>query len=179
MSIRLTGGRWGGRSIASPAGPGVRPTSARVREALFSVLGQDLAGMSVLDAFGGTGLLALEAASRGAAPVRIVEREPREAARIRLNLATLGADGVEVRVGDAARAVREGAWDIVFLDPPYAEDGAAWAARAAPAAVRWLVVEHAAARTLPDAVDGLLRDRPRVYGDTALSVYGRAGGPSR
>ena len=170
MSIRLTGGRWGGRSIASPAGPGVRPTSARVREALFSVLGQDLAGMSVLDAFGGTGLLALEAASRGAAPVRIVERDPREAARIRLNLATLG---------DAARAVREGAWDIVFLDPPYAEDGAAWAARAAPAAVRWLVVEHAAARPLPDAVEGMLRDRPRVYGDTALSVYGRAGGPSR
>lgn len=179
VSIRLTGGRWGGRAIGSPAGGGVRPTAARVREALFSVIGQDLDGYSVLDAFGGTGLLALEAASRGAGPVRIVERDPREAARIRANVQALGAEAVEVRVGDAARAVQDGRWDIIFLDPPYAEDGGAWAARAAPAAAVWLVVEHAAARPLPDVLEGLVRDRPRIYGDTALSVYRRAAEPSR
>ncbi|MCE7957512.1 MAG: 16S rRNA (guanine(966)-N(2))-methyltransferase RsmD, partial [Acidobacteria bacterium ACB2] len=73
LSLRITGGHLRGRVLEGvPAG--VRPTASRVREALFSMVGQDLRGWSVLDAFGGTGLLALEAVSRGAAPVVVVER---------------------------------------------------------------------------------------------------------
>ena len=74
MSVRLTGGRHGGRVIATHAPSGVRPTAGKVRQALFNMIGQDLSGWTVLDAFGGTGLLGFEAWSRGAERVTICEK---------------------------------------------------------------------------------------------------------
>jgi len=173
MSLRLTGGDLCGRQLGSVP-EGVRPTSARAREALFSMLGQDLRGWSALDAFGGTGLLGFEAASRGARPVLIVEREGARARRIREMALTLGLtrEQVEVRHADAATVLgATGTWDLVLLDPPYAEDPAPWIARAARVTLRVLVVEHKSARALPEAPEGLALDRSRRYGDTSLTLY--------
>lgn len=172
MSLRLTGGELRGR-LLGPVHEGVRPTSARAREALFSMLGQDLRGWSALDAFGGTGLLAFEAASRGAGPVLVVEREGARARSIRemAQKLGLGRDRLEVRVADAAVVLASGEWDLVMLDPPYAEDPAPWIARAAAATRRVLVMEHLAARPVPERSGGLALDRSRRYGDTSLTLY--------
>ncbi len=177
--MRITGGRLRGRRVTVPDQPGVRPTSARVREALFSILGQDLDGWSMLDAFGGSGLMALEAASRGAGPVTAVERNRKVASALERSAAALGVP-LDVRVGDARAALRNGVWDLVFLDPPYRDDPAGWLTAAASATRRILVIEHAASRSVPSAAADLQLDRTRRYGDSALSLYrprGDAGGP--
>src|SRR3954465_7399669 len=120
--MRIVAGRWGGRTLHAPRGRSTRPTSDRVREALFSILGP-LDGARVLDLFAGSGALGLEALSRGAAAATFVERERLALRALRDNVADLGADA-EVVAADARvflRAARErGAqYDLVFLDPPY------------------------------------------------------------
>lgn len=168
--MRITGGRLRGRRVPAPDQAGVRPTSGRVREALFSILGQDLTGWSMLDGFGGSGLMAFEAASRGAGPVTVVERNRRVAAALKQAAASLDVS-VEVRIADAKAALRSGSWDLVFLDPPYRDDPGAWVTRAAGAVGRVLVIEHAAARRVPPEAGALVLDRTRPYGDSALSLY--------
>jgi 16S rRNA (guanine(966)-N(2))-methyltransferase RsmD len=171
--MRISGGVLRGRELPGVVGPGVRPTAGRVREALFSLLGQDLSGWSWLDAFGGSGLIAAEAMSRGAAPVCIVERNRRAAQSIRRSMEALGLRP-ELRVAEAERVLQEGHWDVVFLDPPYVEDPLIWAQRGAAAARVWLVLEHRSGPSLPDRLGELLLDRVRSYGDTTLTLYRRA-----
>lgn len=169
MRPRITGGRARGRALTGPVSPGVRPTSARVREALFSLVGHDLAGRSVLDAFGGTGLMGLEAWSRGA-DVVIVERDRRAARAIRENVGALGAS-VDVRQGDVLQlAPSLGPFDGVIADPPYAQPTRAVLDALAPLVRGWLVLETDAT-TPEEQVDGLILDRRRVYGGSALTVY--------
>lgn len=124
--MRVIAGELGGRRLRAPAGSATRPTSDRVREALFSALGP-LDGLRVLDLFAGSGALGIEALSRGAAQATFVERAPAALAALRRNLADLGlqAPRAELHAGDAAAALRaafrRGAnYDLVFLDPPYA-----------------------------------------------------------
>lgn len=123
--MRIVAGRYGGRRLTAPKGEGTRPTSDRVREALFSALGP-LDGARVLDLFAGTGALGLEALSRGAEHVVFVERDRRALTALRANVAALDVPpgAVEVRPGEARgalRAARERGddYDLVFLDPPY------------------------------------------------------------
>lgn len=170
--IRLTGGTARGRVLPAAVPGGVRPTASRVREALFSMIGQDLAGWSMLDLCGGTGLVALEAASRGAGPVTVVERSPAAAAAIRKNAAAVGVR-VELRVGDA-RSARLPPAELVFLDPPYREPIGPWLERAAGLATRWLVAEVRSGTVAP-AVEGFVLDTERRYGDTTLLLYVRRG----
>lgn len=178
--IRLTGGTLRGRGLPRPVPATARPTAGRVREALFSMLGQDLAGWSMLDLFGGSGLMALEAASRGAGPVTVVERDGRAAATIRANAEGLGV-ALRVRVEDAARAKLEIA-DLVFMDPPYGDGVERWLSRGASLCRRALVMEARAGASWPQQVDGaegaLLLDTARNYGDTVLAIYLRADGPT-
>jgi 16S rRNA (guanine966-N2)-methyltransferase len=112
-------GRFGGRRLDAPPGRGTRPTSDRVREALFSTLGA-LGGERVLDLYAGSGALAIEALSRGAGSALLVERDPRAVAVIRANLDALGLSEPEavVHAGPARGALRN-TYDLVFLDPPY------------------------------------------------------------
>ena len=154
--------------------PGVRPTSARVREALFSLVGQDLAGQRILDAYGGTGILGLEAWSRGAEVV-IVERSRRAVAAVRGNATALGAP-VEIRCADVlAAAPHLGSFDGVMVDPPYALDPEPILSALGPLVDGWLVLEGPADRN-PPGVEGLVLDRRRCYGGSALWVYvGRRG----
>lgn len=130
---RIVAGRARGRRLEVP--PEVtRPTSDRVREAVFSSLGHHLgswSGRCVLDLFAGSGAMGLEAASRGASSVLLVERDRRAVAVIRRNIAAVGIDGVAVLAADAFRlAGRESAAatlpaaDLVVMDPPYDQDGA-------------------------------------------------------
>lgn len=115
--MRIVAGTHGGRRLVAPKGRDVRPTSDRVREALFSILGERVAGARVLDLFAGTGALGLEALSRGAAAATFVDRDP---ATVRANLDALGLTA-EVHRRDALAYLRAaaGPFDLVFLDPPY------------------------------------------------------------
>ena len=130
--MRVVGGRWRGRRLLEPAGSDVtRPTTDRVREAMASMidaaLPEGIAGARVLDAFGGSGALAIEMLSRGAAFALIYDADRGAAQLIRKNLAQMGAGSTEARVvcGDVlAQASRGrvlgGPFDLVLLDPPYA-----------------------------------------------------------
>jgi 16S rRNA (guanine966-N2)-methyltransferase len=122
---RIIGGTAGGRRLKAPAGERTRPTSDRVREALFSSLDSDLgslAGLRFLDLYAGSGAVGLEARSRGAGVVTLVEQDRRTASLIRDNLRTLGFNQVEVVAGSVARVLAgppRAPYDVVFLDPPY------------------------------------------------------------
>lgn len=174
--LRITGGSARGRVLRAFVLPGVRPTSSRVREALFSIVGHDLGGQRVLDAFGGSGLLALEAWSRGA-DVTCVERDPAHARGIAANAADLGGR-IDLRVGDvAALAPTLGTFDGVLADPPYADDPARWLTILAPLASSWLAYEADAGRRAPPRAGRLRLDRARDFGGTALWIYRSEEGP--
>ncbi|MFI1713314.1 16S rRNA (guanine(966)-N(2))-methyltransferase RsmD [Streptomyces sp. NPDC053513] len=123
---RVIAGSAGGRRLAVPPGNGTRPTSDRAREGLFSTWEsfQGLAGARVADLYAGSGAVALEALSRGAAHALLVEADPRAAKTIRDNIRSIGLPGAELRTGKAEQIVTGPApadpYDLVFLDPPYA-----------------------------------------------------------
>ena len=121
-SVRIIGGEWRRRVLRFPETEGLRPTPDRVRETLFNWLGQDLGGLSCLDLFAGSGALGLEAASRGASRVVMVEASARVAQGLVANARLLGAQGrVEVIHQDAVKFAYSTPerFDVVFLDPPY------------------------------------------------------------
>ena len=178
--MKLTGGRARGRRLRMPRIEGLRPTSARLREALFDVLGARIHGASFLDVFAGTGAIGLDALSRGAARAVFIEADRRAARAIAGNVALSGVAGsARIVEGDAEVAllelVRTGErFDIVFLDPPYTAGALDRALAAAARLLRSgavMVVEHASRRAFqtPDLA-GLRRGRRYVHGDSALSV---------
>lgn len=121
--VRIIGGRWRGRRISFPDVEGLRPTPDRVRETVFNWLSPYLAGARVLDLFAGSGILGLEALSRGAASVVAVDSHRAVADRLRESGRQLEAGDLEVVVADAARfldTTRTGPFDIIFMDPPHA-----------------------------------------------------------
>ncbi|SOZ59902.1 conserved hypothetical protein, putative methyltransferase [Cupriavidus taiwanensis] len=123
--VRIIGGRWKRTLLPVPDAQGLRPTPDRVRETLFNWLGQDLSGLECLDLFAGSGALGFEAASRGAAAVTLVESNARVARQLRDNVTRLDAGQVRVLQGDAfaiAAQLPDASFDVVFLDPPFAED---------------------------------------------------------
>jgi 16S rRNA (guanine966-N2)-methyltransferase len=175
--MRVIAGRWGGRRLTAPPGDATRPTSDRVREALFSVLGARVGGARVLDLFAGSGALGIEALSRGAAEATFVDSAPAAIRAVRANLEALGIEAA-VRRADARRfldsasgAARQ--YDLVFLDPPYRLTGrlgreltAALPAVLAPGAA--VVAESDRRAPLELGLD--LLDERR-YGDTLIRIY--------
>lgn len=126
--IRIIGGSWKRTLLPVLDLEGLRPTPDRVRETLFNWLGQDMQGLRCLDLFAGSGALGLEAASRGAARVVMVERSPKAVRQLRANLARLDAHTVEVVEADALRlaaGLTPASFDVIFLDPPFDGDGLA------------------------------------------------------
>ncbi len=126
--VRIVGGIWKRSKLPVPFSDGLRPTPDRVRETVFNWLGQDLSGWRVLDAFAGSGALGFEAASRGAARVVLLERDGKLAAALRANQKRLDKDGavpMTIESADALAWMRRappGSFDLVFLDPPFAQD---------------------------------------------------------
>jgi 16S rRNA (guanine(966)-N(2))-methyltransferase RsmD len=167
---------------------GLRPTSARLREALFNVLGSRIRGASFLDVFAGTGAIGLDALSRGAAHAVFIESDRRATRAIAENLALAGVTESARIVEDDAEAALLGLqssgerFDVIFLDPPYA---AGSLDRVLPAAAGLLrsgavmVVEHASRREFgtPD-LPGLRRGRRYVHGDSVLSILHLDGAPA-
>lgn len=124
--MRIVGGIWKRTPLPVAAIAGLRPTPARVRETLFNWLGQDLKGLRCVDAFAGTGALGLEAASRGAAEVLLVESDAQLVKALGSIKSKLKADTVRIERGDGVAALQQRrgqALDVVFLDPPFGDDG--------------------------------------------------------
>lgn len=145
--IRIIGGQWRRTRLKVVDKPGLRPTPDRVRETLFNWLGQDLSAWRCVDAFAGTGVLGLEAASRGAAHVLMVEQDAELVRDLQDNATRLKASMVSVQRGDAVSALGRlavGSVDLVFIDPPF--DGP-WFEPALKAAARavpvggWIYLE--------------------------------------
>jgi 16S rRNA (guanine(966)-N(2))-methyltransferase RsmD len=176
--MRVIAGTYGGRVLKAPPGAATRPTSDRVREALFSILADRVGGARVLDLFAGSGALGLEALSRGADSVTFVDDAAPAIRAVQANLEALAA-GAEVRRIDALRflaaASGKGAqYDLVFLDPPYrlAERLARPLSEALPAVLAPGAVAVAESdRRAPLALDLPLHDERR-YGDTLIRIHG-------
>jgi 16S rRNA (guanine(966)-N(2))-methyltransferase RsmD len=120
--IRIVGGQWKRTRLAVADKPGLRPTPDRVRETLFNWLGQDLGGWRCIDAFAGTGALGLEAASRGAADVLLVEQDPQLVSQLRAVVQRLAATTVQVQRANGLSVLASlppGQMDLVLLDPPF------------------------------------------------------------
>ena len=182
--MRITGGEFGGRRLKVPPGEKVRPTQDRVREALFSMLMNDVAGAFFVDLFAGCGSVGLEALSRGAGRVLWVEQDRRHAEVIRCNRDMVAADlgeivcaGVERWIAGAGRGA---AADIVFADPPYGdsrENGFRELMRALAdnAVIRegGLFVAEMPVSADAEDLEGWELVRDREYGQTRLAVYRR------
>ena len=176
FGVRVTGGRFGGRRLVAPRGRHTRPTSDRVRESLFAILGS-LHGARVLDLFAGSGALGIEALSRGATEATFVDSAPAAIRAVRANLTVLRAEA-HVRRADARAFLRNARaagrqYDLVLLDPPYRRAGALAEALAgdlaAVLAPRARVVAESDRRSpleLP-----LPLQAERRYGDTLIRIF--------
>jgi len=175
--MRVVAGAYGGRRLAAPDGSATRPTSDRVREALFSVLGTSVQDARVLDLFAGSGALGIEALSRGAASAVFVDRAPRAISAVRANLAALGIDAdvrrIEARAWLRTAPARSEAYDLVFLDPPYRR--AAELGRELSEGLAAVLAPGARVVTESDRRDPLELDLPvadeRRYGDTVIRIH--------
>ncbi len=195
--MRISAGKYAGRTVAPPKGPRIRPTQDYVRQALFNILGPRVEGARVLDLFAGSGGLGIEALSRGAAHVTFVDRSGFCVAAIESNLKKItSVPGTERAIGtwyqvstllkaDVLSAIRKLAlrrqiFDLILLDPPYSEDLArktliALCRGAIVSQSGWVVAESAKRDPLPPAFEEsgsrLVMQRIETYGDTALTFY--------
>jgi 16S rRNA (guanine966-N2)-methyltransferase len=180
--MHVSGGIAKGKKLVSLRGRKMRPTSSLVREALFDILGQRLEGARFLDVFAGTGAIGIEALSRGAERLTLIENPPAAVRAIYKNLDTCGVrQQAEVIHFDAVDALmmlnnRNQLFDIVFLDPPYDDpvgEKALMTAAKYPVARQGcpVIFEHFHKLELGQAFGGLSRARQERYGDTCLSFY--------
>jgi 16S rRNA (guanine(966)-N(2))-methyltransferase RsmD len=181
---RLIGGQGRGRRLKSPPGKETRPTAARVRQTLFDILAPEIPGARFLDLCAGGGGVGLEALSRGARQVVLVDRSRGAVDAIRANAAAMASLGGQVEVfrqeaGTAAAGLAASgqSFDVVYLDPPYESDlyepllEQAGEGLLAEGGV--LVAEHFHKRELPARIGRLVRDRSVRIGDHRLSFYRR------
>jgi len=182
--MRVIAGRYKGRKLAPPAWPGLRPTSDRLKESVFSILAPELAGARVLDGFAGSGALGIEALSRGAAEVVFVDEDRRAAALIERNLAHCGIAGgyvmIRAEFGRGLSQLPDGLrFDLALLDPPYDYPDldavlAATVGRMARGGV--LALEHATRRAAPARAGGFVAARAVRAGDGTVTFYREAAG---
>ena len=186
--MRVTGGSDRGRRLKAPRGLGTRPTAAKIREAIFNILGPPPEG-AVLDLFAGSGALGLEALSRGAKRAVFIERDRSALAVLRQNLREMAAESrstviaTDVRTGirrlaasmSSPERFSEDRFSWVFLDPPYANETEAILAELADrdllAGCAVVIVEHDKRHRPPASIGGLFLTLRREYGDTELSFY--------
>ena len=175
--MRVVAGLYRGRRLVAPPGDATRPTSDRVRESLFSVLGPSVEGARVLDLFAGSGALGIEALSRGAAAAVFVDRAPAAIKAVRANLHALGIEAdvrrLEARLALRAASARSEAYDLIFLDPPYRR--AAELGRALSEALPAVLAPGARVVTESDRREPLEVALPvtdeRRYGDTVIRIH--------
>ena len=183
--MRVIGGKYRGRNLKSPPSLQVRPTSDRLRETLFNVLAPRIENARFLDLCAGSGAVGIEALSRGAAHITLVDRSRKMSALIASNLELCRISTAESTVVSAEAADFLGRiiklapepWDIVFFDPPYADDYLAVLERIGSHGEKLLagdglvIVEHDKRKALPEIVGALRSTRVLKQGDSALSFY--------
>ena len=175
--VRIIAGALKGRRLSSPTWSGLRPTSDRLRETLFNILGDRVVDSSVLDACAGTGAIGFEALSRGAAQVTFIDRDMRATDMIQSHAARFEiADRCEVvcdRLPEALGHTRPGRYDVVVLDPPYdaPEIGDILSAVRTRLARDGILILEAGRQSPPPEVDGLERVRQVVSGRSSLNFY--------
>ncbi|WP_379136460.1 16S rRNA (guanine(966)-N(2))-methyltransferase RsmD [Paenibacillus sp. sgz500958] len=180
--MRVVSGSAKGRPLKSVPGNGTRPTTDKVKEAVFSMIGPYFEGGAALDLFAGTGGLGIEALSRGMERAVFVDMEPKSIETIRANLKATGFESrAEVYRNDAGRALsalekRGRAFELVFLDPPYRlksgdELMSSMAAKGLLEEAAVIVLEHESAYVYPEDIPGFRRLRQAVYGETTISIY--------
>lgn len=181
--MKITGGRSRGRLLTSLKGMDIRPTSSKVREAIFNLLGQDMSGIKVLDVFAGTGMLGIEALSRGAEEAIFIDKSIQSIKMINKNLILCGYQDIcqvlkmDIISGSAFESllVSRGV-DLAFVDPPYGKDiippvlkmlsGCGILARQAV-----VVTESFKNDQLPKRSEDLLLSDTRIYGETKIDIY--------
>lgn len=182
MSLRIIGGSARGRRLASPPGKNVRPTGDRVREAIFNILGQHFEGWSFIDVCSGSGAVSLEAISRGAERVVVLESNEERCRHIQNEAERLNfGDRLDIRHGDARKAlsnlrVEESAsFDVAFVDPPWAEEELRREIldllfKATPLCAM-AVCEFPGGKAEPDTPAGARKIRRADYGNTSLVFF--------
>lgn len=176
--MHITGGKLRRRTVSIVGQKQIRPTSSKVRGAIFSMIGQDLTGVSFLDAFGGSGIMGMEAWSRGADPVLITEKNSRAVQNIRKQLETFEAS-VFLKCCDALKGL-DGDWDVVFLDPPYQIDIRLYLDKALQNA-SWIVIAETAVSSPPNlaTVQTVMAQRAwtvwkqKHYGASMITIFQR------
>jgi 16S rRNA (guanine966-N2)-methyltransferase len=174
--MRVIAGEYRSRRLKSVPGVAVRPTPDRLREALFNVLSLRLEGCVFVDAYAGSGAVGIEALSRGARHVVLIERNPAAVNVIRENLASLGITSQATVIrGNALTTLTKHDADIVFLDPPYAQvrDYAASLEILAQMRCPLVIAQHESRLNLPDESGRLKKTRILKQGDNSLSFYER------
>ena len=169
--------------MASPRGMDIRPTTDRVREAIFNIIGHDLSGLKVLDLFAGTGILGIEALSRGAGLVIFIDKSQRSIKLIKKNLAICGYQSsgkilkLDLRMGiPKSHPVSQQGFDLIFLDPPYGKN------LITPILEKisttsivlngsYVIAELSKTENLPRAIGNLEMADTRIYGDTKITIY--------
>jgi len=183
--MKLTGGRSRGRVLVSLKGMDIRPTSSKVREAIFNILGQDMSGHMVFDVFAGTGILGIEALSRGAAGAVFIDKSDRSIDLIKKNLALCGFEALskalkrDIMEKSTFELLAENKkFDIAFIDPPYGKG-------LIPHVLKMLadsdiltpdatvVAESAKDDPLPGRIGSLVHSGTKIYGDTKIDFYER------
>ena len=187
--MRIVAGIQKGRRLKEPDGQNLRPTSARVREALLSIMAYHVAGARVLDLYAGTGALGLEALSRGARQAVFVDNDVASSRILRENIARCGYDNqclvisqdVETFVTSPPSFGEPPAFDLIFVDPPYHGtdltrllERLSVSGKIAPHGT--LVLEHFFKHAVPNRTGNLVQTRQSRYGDTMLTFYQRAAG---
>ena len=179
--MRVTGGSLRGRELSAPKGRAIRPTSGKVRESIFSVIGPRVTGSRVLDLFCGVGTLGIEAMSRGASEAVFIETSPAALKFLERNLSTLGIrDSARVIKSDCRSFLMSGAhgeeFDLIFADPPYSLKCGREIVEIVegldilcPGAL--LIFEHSRFEDLPDRSGKLLLAKRRRFGDSVFSIY--------
>jgi 16S rRNA (guanine(966)-N(2))-methyltransferase RsmD len=182
LTVRIVAGTLKGRRLKGPVTDDVRPTSDRLRETLFNVLGPAVQGGRVLDAFAGTAAVGLEAISRGAAHVTFYESDPRAWKVAEANIVHCGAGDIcKLIRADFLKSKGQADCDLVFLDPPYDDDDLNLVLRVAGTHVTpggIIVLEHRRSRETPPSEGRLVRMRLLQSGDSALSFYSSEAGSS-
>ncbi|GLI35806.1 16S rRNA (guanine(966)-N(2))-methyltransferase RsmD [Desulforhabdus amnigena] len=180
--MRIVAGAFRGRRLHSPRSDKIRPTTDRVREAVFSIIAAYLPEAGVLDLFAGTGALGLEALSRGACRAVFVDQSPEAIRLIRANVALCGVqEKVKVLHGSIDQVIRRLAgegelFDVIFLDPPYGKGYVEKTLGRLGEIARCgalVIAEHSVKDDLPRHWAGWVRTGERRYGDTMISFYER------
>ena len=187
--MRISAGKFAGRTLAPPKGPRIRPTQDHVRQALFNILGPRVEGVRLLDLYAGSGALGIEALSRGAAHATFVDRSGFCVRAVEQNLESLLGQSswessalvkADVLLGIQKLAAKKKQFNLVLLDPPYSQDLArktliALCRGAIVSQSGWVVAESDKRDPLPPAFEEsgsrLVSQRIETYGDTVLTFY--------